>query len=105
MHEWMAACDTIVTKAGPGTIAESMICGLPTVLNGFVPCQEEGNISFVVDNDVGVFERNVDRVAQIVRDWFADAARLAAMSARAKGLGAPQATFRIAEDLVGLIKA
>ncbi len=39
MSEWMSACNVIVTKAGPGTIAEALICGLPVVLNGFIPCQ------------------------------------------------------------------
>jgi hypothetical protein len=44
IHELMGAADAIVTKAGPGTIMEALICGLPMVLNAFVPCQEEGNI-------------------------------------------------------------
>lgn len=39
MHEIMEACDTIITKAGPGTIAEALISGLPILLNGNVPCQ------------------------------------------------------------------
>ncbi len=39
MHEIMAACDAIITKAGPGTIAEALISGLPILLNGNVPCQ------------------------------------------------------------------
>jgi 1,2-diacylglycerol 3-beta-galactosyltransferase len=39
MHQWMGASDCIITKAGPGTIAESLICGLPLLLNGFVPGQ------------------------------------------------------------------
>ncbi len=34
-----AASDVIVTKAGPGTIAEALISGLPILLNGNVPCQ------------------------------------------------------------------
>lgn len=104
MHEWMLASDVIVTKAGPGTIAESMICGLPTILNGFIPCQEEGNVDFVTDNGVGVFEKNVTQVARLVDRWFADPAGLAAMSAKARALGAPQATFRIAEDVCALMK-
>jgi 1,2-diacylglycerol 3-beta-galactosyltransferase len=52
MEEWMGASDMIITKAGPGTIAESFICGLPVLLNTFVPCQEEGNIKYVIDNKV-----------------------------------------------------
>lgn len=47
--------DVIITKAGPGTISEALICGLPMVLNAFVPCQEEGNIPYVVDNKVGTW--------------------------------------------------
>jgi len=39
MNEWMYACDAIVTKAGPGTIAEAMICGTPILLNGYIPGQ------------------------------------------------------------------
>lgn len=52
MPEWMTASDMIISKAGPGTIAESFICGLPVLLNGFVPCQEEGNVPFVLKNKV-----------------------------------------------------
>ena len=53
MEQWMAACDIIITKAGPGTIVESLIMGLPILLNGFVPCQEAGNVPFVINNGVG----------------------------------------------------
>ena len=58
MAQWMTACDTIVTKAGPGTIAESLICGLPLLLNGFVPCQEAGNVPFVINNRVCLHHAN-----------------------------------------------
>ena len=34
MAEYMAACDCVISKAGPGTIAEALICGVPIVLNG-----------------------------------------------------------------------
>ena len=31
MDEWMMASDVLVTKAGPGTIAEASICGLSLI--------------------------------------------------------------------------
>lgn len=34
MAEYMSACDCVISKAGPGTIAEAMICGVPIILNG-----------------------------------------------------------------------
>ena len=36
MDEFMRASDVIVTKAGPGTIAEASICGLPCMLSSFL---------------------------------------------------------------------
>lgn len=36
MDEWMDASDALVTKAGPGTIAEASICGLPCMLFAFL---------------------------------------------------------------------
>ena len=36
MDEWMRASDAIVTKAGPGTIAEASICGLPCMLSSYL---------------------------------------------------------------------
>jgi 1,2-diacylglycerol 3-beta-galactosyltransferase len=36
MDEWMRASDAIVTKAGPGTIAEASICGLPCLLSAYL---------------------------------------------------------------------
>ncbi|KAL8116222.1 hypothetical protein AgCh_022645 [Apium graveolens] len=39
MEKWMGACDCIITKAGPGTIAKSLIRGLPIILNDYIPGQ------------------------------------------------------------------
>lgn len=37
MDEWMRSSDVIVTKAGPGSIAEASICGLPCMLSSYLP--------------------------------------------------------------------
>ncbi|KAK6116972.1 hypothetical protein DH2020_049347 [Rehmannia glutinosa] len=55
MEECMGACDCIITKAGPGTIAEAMIRGLPIILNGYIAGQEAGNVPYVVQNGCGKF--------------------------------------------------
>lgn len=60
-----SASDVIITKAGPGTISEALICGLPMVLNAFVPCQEEGNIPFVTENNVRRQQRHLHGVCSI----------------------------------------
>ena len=48
MADWMRCADIVVTKAGPGTIAEAACCGAALILTSHVPGQEEGNAEFVV---------------------------------------------------------
>jgi 1,2-diacylglycerol 3-beta-galactosyltransferase len=105
MPDWMAASDCIVTKAGPGTIAEALISGLPIVLSGFIPGQEEGNIPYVVDQGVGEFTTDPATIAGIVARWFGpERERLAAMALKARALGYPQATFDIVKSIRGLLE-
>ena len=47
IDEFMAACDLLVTKAGPGTIAEAMVQGLPMVLSSFLPGQVRDHIIII----------------------------------------------------------
>lgn len=105
MPEWMAACDCIVTKAGPGTIAEALISGLPIILSGFIPGQEEGNIPYVLENQVGCYGQSPDEIAAIVHHWFTDGrAQLAEMTTRAHALSKPQATLQIVESIAELLE-
>lgn len=100
MPDWMAACDCIVTKAGPGTIAESLVRGLPILLSGFIPGQEEGNVPFVVENGAGAFSSDPVEIGRIVARWFGpERERLAEMAVRAKEMGNPYATRQIVEEI------
>ncbi len=104
MPGWMAAADVIVTKAGPGTIAESLICGLPLVLFSYIPGQEEGNVAYVEEQGVGVYLPEPGEVAAQVSYWFGPGrAQREAMALRARDLGRPQATFQIVEQAAGLL--
>src|SRR5258706_127062 len=47
------AADVVVTKAGPGTICEAIACGLPILLTGAIPGQEEGNLDYVRESGLG----------------------------------------------------
>ncbi|KAK3235201.1 Monogalactosyldiacylglycerol synthase 1, chloroplastic [Cymbomonas tetramitiformis] len=81
----------------PGGLWSSKAAGPCTVM-------EEDNIPYVVDNKVGTFESKPKKIAQIVSDWFGPKRdELEAMAVRAKAMGRPKATFRIVEDLAGLI--
>ncbi|KAL9249027.1 Monogalactosyldiacylglycerol synthase 2, chloroplastic-like protein [Drosera capensis] len=100
MEKWMGACDCIITKAGPGTIAEALIHGLPIILNDYIPGQEKGNVPYVVDNGAGVFTRSPTETAMIVAEWFStNTAELNRMSENALKLAKPEAVFEIVRDM------
>ncbi|THU72477.1 hypothetical protein C4D60_Mb04t12540 [Musa balbisiana] len=105
MEKWMGACDCIITKAGPGTIAEALIRGLPIILNDFIPGQEVGNIPYVVDNGAGVFSDNPKETAGLVAQWFGpDREELKELSQNALKLAQPNAVFDIVRDIHELVQ-
>ncbi|OMO90651.1 Drug/metabolite transporter [Corchorus olitorius] len=105
MEECMGACDCIITKAGPGTIAEAMIRGLPIILNGYIAGQEAGNVPYVVENGFGKFSKLPKEIANIVADWFGPKAdELKAMSQNALKLAKADAVFKIVHDLHELVR-
>ncbi|CAM9781469.1 unnamed protein product [Ectocarpus sp. 12 AP-2014] len=99
MDEWMGAVDCIVTKAGPGTIAEAMIRGLPIMLSAFLPGQEAGNVPFVTEGGFGSFSKDPAKIADTVSSWLRDDALLAEMSIKAREASRPQATYKICSDI------
>jgi 1,2-diacylglycerol 3-beta-galactosyltransferase len=103
MPEWMAAADVLVTKAGPGTITEGLLSGLPLVLIGKVPGQEDGNVDFVVGSGVGAWEPEPAGAAARINEWLASGNRgLSVLAARARRLVSPDAASDIAADILEL---
>lgn len=97
MPDLMHAADVIVTKAGPGTINEAMACGLPIVLTGAIPGQEEGNIDFVLDNEIGVLARSPVAVVSALRDMLAsDSPHRERLRENVRALSRPRASLDIA---------
>lgn len=105
MDEWMKASDALVTKAGPGTIAEASICGLPCMMFSFLPGQEEGNIPFVEDAGFGTYSGDASVIADTVSSWLENPERLEAMQKAALAAARPQATLDIAKDLADIVFA
>jgi 1,2-diacylglycerol 3-beta-galactosyltransferase len=93
MPQLMRASDIIVTKAGPSTLSEALICGLPILLSGYVPGQEEGNVKFVVNHGVGIYLPNAaTELVPALRGLLADSgAKLSELAQNAYALGRPDA--------------
>ncbi len=105
MPQFMAASDMLVTKAGPGTISEAFISGLPLVLYARLPGQEDGNVRYVEKLRAGVWAPRPREVVDALRGWVDDPAarqRAAEASWRAAKPDAARRIARLIADQVGI---
>jgi UDP-N-acetylglucosamine:LPS N-acetylglucosamine transferase len=98
----MRAADLLVTKAGPGTLAEASIAEVPVVVYDFVPGQERGNLDYVRTNGIGVVALTTADVVRSVRRIVSSVARLRDMRERQGDVAPRGSSRRIAELLANI---
>jgi len=103
ISSYMEVADCLVTKAGPGTIAEAAIRALPTMLSSFLPGQEAGNVPFVLEHGFGEYSTEPKVIGARVASWLQDDAARARMRSCASAAATPLATHDIAVDLLQLL--
>jgi 1,2-diacylglycerol 3-beta-galactosyltransferase len=103
MPDFMRAADILVTKAGPGTISEALIAGLPMVLYSRLPGQEDGNVSYVVSEGAGLWAPRPEQIASALRDWIQNPEKRLIATAACQNLARPQAARQIARILAGRV--
>ena len=95
--EWMGAANILITKAGPGTICEGFIAGLPIILYDAVPGQESGNINLVVEQHAGAWCPAPEKVVDQLRLWLTTPALLHQAGQASAALAKPDSALAIAE--------
>ena len=100
--ELMRAADLLVTKAGPGAIAEASVAEVPVVVYDFIPGQERGNLDYVRTNGIGVVALNASDVVHSVRRIVSSQERLHTMRAHQSTV-APRGSSRRIAELIGSI--
>ena len=99
VYELMSESDLIITKAGPGTIAEAMAMNLPIIITSWLPGQEEGNVQFVVRANVGRVSKDPKRVVELVNE-LRTTAEFEEMKKNIKKVSRPQAALDIAREIL-----
>jgi 1,2-diacylglycerol 3-beta-galactosyltransferase len=100
MSDLMNAADIIVTKAGPGTISEAFIAGLPIILYSRMPGQEDGNVDYVVDKKAGVWAPYPEQVVTTLRYWVNNPDIREEVARTSKSLARPDASKDIAQKII-----
>lgn len=100
MPDFMRGADILVTKAGPGTICEALNAGLPMVLYSRLPGQEDGNVTYVVNEGVGLWAPTPTEIVNGLSTWlYHPEERQKAVEACRK-IARPQAARQIAQIII-----
>jgi 1,2-diacylglycerol 3-beta-galactosyltransferase len=100
--ELMHAADLLVTKAGPGTIAEASLAEVPVVVYDFIPGQEYGNLKYVENNGIGVVALTANDVVRSTKRIVANLERLQTMRDRQASVAPRGSSRRIAELIANI---
>ncbi len=104
MPEFMRAADVIVTKAGPGTIAEALNANLPIILYSKIPGQEDGNVTFVESEGAGVWAPKPQMVVRTLTRWISKPLEREAVIANARRIARPDAARQVARSIGQALK-
>lgn len=103
MPQFMRAADILITKAGPGSISEGFLAGLPIILYHYLPGQEKGNVDYVINNGAGIWAPDPGQIIEALRTWLEDPEVLSRFAEGSRHLAQPEATRQIARRLMQLI--
>ena len=99
LPDFMRAADVIITKAGPGTIAEALNVNLPIILYAKLPGQEDGNVTFVESEGAGVWAPSSQLVVRALTRWICRPEERAAVVENTRRIARPDAAQRIAREV------
>lgn len=68
VHELIQAADVVVTKCGASTFMEILISGKIPVISNYIWEQEKGNMQFVCENKLGIYEKSPRKLPERINE-------------------------------------
>jgi processive 1,2-diacylglycerol beta-glucosyltransferase len=104
VHEYMAAADLLISKAGGLTVTEAITIGLPMAIIQPTPGQEDGNTVFLTNSGSGIYLKNTHDLEKFVAEMLQNPLIIAQMRQKALKLCKLNATQSILTEIDQLIK-
>lgn len=99
MPDLMRAADVLVTKAGPGTIAEGLNANLPIIMYSKIAGQEDGNVTFVESEGAGVWAPKPQLVVRTLTRWICRPQERERVVENTRRVARPDAAHRVSRIL------
>ena len=66
VYELINASDLVITKCGASTIMEILLLKKVPVVNDYIWEQEKGNVDFLIENNLGIYEPKISKLPELV---------------------------------------
>jgi processive 1,2-diacylglycerol beta-glucosyltransferase len=104
IHEYMAAADLLISKAGGLTVTEAITIGLPMAIIQPTPGQEDGNTAFLTKAGSGVYLKSIKELENFIIELLANPSMIEQMRQNALKLSKHNATQSILTEIDKLIE-
>lgn len=104
VDELMAVSDLIVTKPGGLTIAESIVSFLPMVLVRMIQGQEDNNLKFLLEKNIGIDGGKGEKVWSAIRFLLENPNKLEELRIRAQEFAYPDSALNISKLILSFVK-
>jgi UDP-N-acetylglucosamine:LPS N-acetylglucosamine transferase len=72
VYDMISISDAVISKCGASTFMEILISGKVPIVNSYIWEQEKGNVRFIIENRLGIYEKRVNKIADVVNKLFTD---------------------------------
>ncbi len=100
VYELLNIADVVITKGGASTIMEILILNKVPVVNSYIWEQEKGNIDFVQENELGIYESDISAIPEAVGRLISDDEYYGKFTKNIKRLGLKNGVADAAEFLL-----
>jgi processive 1,2-diacylglycerol beta-glucosyltransferase/1,2-diacylglycerol 3-beta-galactosyltransferase len=72
IYELINICDVVITKCGASTIMEILNLGKVSVVNDYIWEQEQGNIDYLREKNLGIYEPKIKMLPGVIKNLLED---------------------------------
>ncbi len=70
IYELISISDVVISKCGASTLIELLISGKVQIVNSFLWEQEKGNVDYLVENNLGIYEKRISKLPSLIDQMF-----------------------------------
>lgn len=72
IYELLSVSDLVITKCGASTFMEILMCGKIPVIINYIWEQEKGNMEFLVEKNMGIYEPDIKKLPRLINSLLSD---------------------------------